>query len=86
MEKDLVDKPELVTKIMFFEDGKTSWFNENGEQMPKLQNSWIELYFKFLKNEGVDPLNVEYILPNGMSAKPFQIDSGYNWKIKQSSE
>jgi hypothetical protein len=68
--------------IHFFANGNTMAFDKNGEQIPKLQQSWFLLYLKFLESEGIDVISPKYTLPNGRSAAPFKTDGGkYNWQI-----
>lgn len=72
--------------IIFWPNGNTSCTDKNA-QVPKMQVSWIQLYFQFLEEHGVDPTKQTFILPDGMEAIPFVIDRGeykghYNWKVQ----
>jgi len=66
-------------EVLFFSNGNTA-FLKNGKQEPKLQESWLMLYVKFLEEKGIDPLEGTYALPDGI-AKIFKTDSGYNWRF-----
>lgn len=66
---------------MFLWNGNTAFF-ENGEQNSKYQMSWVKLYFEFLEKQGLNPLEVIYILPNGRKAKAIKkTDGGYTWDM-----
>ncbi|HUX56233.1 MAG TPA: hypothetical protein VMV77_04620 [Bacteroidales bacterium] len=71
-----------MKNIYFFANGNSSVFI-NGEQMPVLQEAWIQLFFKYLVEKGYDPLDFEIKMPNGSSAKAFKTSDGnFNWEIK----
>ena len=67
-------------KAIFFPNGNTRYFDQNGQQVPELQQSWLLLYVEFLKSKNIDPLTIEYELPNG-KARLFKTDDGYNWQF-----
>lgn len=68
-------------KIIFFDNGNTAVFDENGRQCADLQTPWLLAFVEFLTRMGEDAENFDIILPNGRKAKIFKIDSGYNWRI-----
>lgn len=70
-----------MKKVIFFSNGNTAVFDEQGEQVPSLQEGWFRLFLDFLKMHGVNPLDAEYTLPNGQKAKPFKTKTGYNWEV-----
>ena len=73
---------------------KTIYFMPNGisavfidtKQVPNLQESWIQLFFKHLLENGYDPLDFDIVMPDGKKAKAFKTEDGYNWKIKSPQE
>lgn len=68
-------------KVVFYPNGLTGAFR-NGEQVPELQESWFQLYLLELVRQGIDPEEVEFILPCGDGASVFETsEGGYNWKI-----
>ncbi len=71
-------------KVFLFNNGNSAFFDEKGEQVPELQRSWFLLYVVFLKEKGIDPTEVDFMLPCGR-AKIFEIPEehggGYNWRI-----
>ena len=67
-------------EVLFFHNGNTAYL-EHGKQVPELQNSWFELYIKFLEEKGIDPLDGTYKLPAG-DAEIFKTEDGYNWRFK----
>ena len=70
-------------KVIFFQNGNTAVINEeNNEQVPELQKSWLLLFAEFLEDKGIDPTEVSYLLPQGRKAEVFKIPGGYNWRIK----
>jgi hypothetical protein len=66
--------------IYFFPNGNTAVFNEEGEQVPALQESWILLYVKHLEAAGIDPTQCEVMMPDGYRARIFRTEEGYNWE------
>jgi len=72
---------EKKMKCMFFCNGNTMFF-KNENQVPKLQKSWLKLYLEFLEKQGINPLEVEFDLPDRKEAIPFKTTSGdYGWEI-----
>ena len=70
-----------IKEILFFQNGNTCVFDENGKQIPKLQTSWLLLYIDFLKNKGIKPEGLKVVLPSAKAATIFKIKDGYNWKF-----
>lgn len=68
-------------KATFFNNGNTMFFNDKGEQVPELQQSWFLMYIKFLVKQGIDPINVEYEMPDGQKPEPFKTEDSYNWRF-----
>jgi len=57
-----------IKKVFFFSNGNTGTFDEQGIQIPELQESWFRLYIKFLKETGYtdNELNkIDFIFPHG---------------------
>ncbi len=70
--------------IMFFPNGNTCVFDETGEQIAELQQSWLLLFVKFLEEKGINPDGKIVEMPNGRKAKIFKTDNGYNWTFEVS--
>ena len=69
-------------QVIFANNGNTMVFNESGKQMPELQRSWLLLFMDFLKKNSIDPIKVDFTLPSGWKAEPFECSDGsYNWRI-----
>lgn len=57
-------------KLMFFDNGNTAVFNEQGEQIPELQQPWIRIFMRWLQSEGVEPGELKNItMPGGKRAE-----------------
>ena len=73
-------------KIIMFGNGNTFAADENGEQIPELQKSWLQLYCEFLEKNNINPAGIDFDLPMG-HAKIFNCkdeDTGetwYNWQM-----
>jgi len=59
------EESKSVERVIFFPNGNTMCFDDDGEQVPRLQRSWFMLYVAFLESKGIDPLTVKYELPEG---------------------
>lgn len=68
-------------EVAFFANGNTAVFDDNGDQIPKLQKSWLLIFAEFLKEKGFDPLEIKFSMPNGGYAELFEIPDGYNWRF-----
>lgn len=69
-------------RVMFFGNGNTMVFDEEGLQIPELQQSWFTLFVKFLEEKGINPSELSYVLPTGQEAELFKTSEGnWNWKI-----
>ena len=68
--------------VIFFPNGNTAVFDEDGKQIPQLQKSWILLFAEHLRDQNIDPLKADYTMPDGSSASLFKTSDGsYNWRI-----
>ncbi len=67
--------------VIFFENGN-SYASDGNEQITELSESWIKLFFNYMVEQGYDPLDFTFSLPNGRQAKAFETEYGYNWEIK----
>ena len=74
----------MTKEIIFFANGNTFVKDENGQQIPELQQSWFRLYLEFLESKNINPLDFDFILPNNPPARviPFKIENGWNWDYK----
>lgn len=63
-------------KIIFYSNGNVAVFRNN-EQVPILQKSWFMLFVGFLVNVGLDPTQIDFILPDGKKAKISKTEKGY---------
>ena len=73
-----------IKKIMFFANGNTAAFDENGQQIPSVQYGWFPLFIEHLQNDlgySLDDLcDVDIQLPHGDHAILFKTQNGFNWK------
>ena len=68
--------------VIFFPNGGTGAFNKDGIQIPKVAKSWIVVYADYLLSIGLDPLDVDFELPDGKNAKiRIKPDSDYTWEV-----
>lgn len=69
-------------EVLFYPNGSTAVFKDN-EQVPKLQKGWFLLFVEFLRKEGLDPTQINFILPDGKKAKVAKTSEGdYNRSIE----
>lgn len=71
---------------MIFSNGSVAVFDEDGQQIPELQEPWMVLWFRFLESKGVDPATIPdiAIIVNGrnMHVRPFRTtDGGWSWRL-----
>lgn len=71
-----------MKKVLLFPNGNTAVFDENGEQVPGAQASWILLVANFLKKHEIEPTEAEYTMPDGTKVEVFKVKHGYNWRPK----
>jgi len=65
-----------ITNVMFFPNGNTAAFDEEGKQVPVLQQSWLELFLKLMVFEGYDPADTIFMLPTGVEGKMVKSKAG----------
>jgi len=83
-----------IAEVMFFPNGNTAVFDQEGEQIPELQSPWLrvaieaigDLSYTVAGKRGVDGQidwdKVKILLPDGRKAKIFETDEGWNWSIE----
>lgn len=74
-----------MKRILFFGNGITAAFDEDGAQISTLQEPWLGKYLEFLEASGEDVTTFEFTMPNGYTAKPYRTESGWNWQIEELS-
>jgi len=68
-------------KVIFFPNGNTIVF-EKGKQVPDLQESWFMLYVGMVAAYGLDPTQMEFVMPNATRAEVIETSQGdFNWRI-----
>ena len=71
-----------VKTIFFFSNGNTAVTNEDGQQVPEFQSSWLLTYVNDMRRLGAEiDENCEILIPGGHRAQLFQTDEGWNWRI-----
>ena len=71
-----------IKSVMFLPAGGTAVFDDGGQQMPELQESWLLLWAKHAESLGYDVTEIkEILLPSGMSARLIKTEDGYNWRL-----
>lgn len=69
-------------KVIFFPNGNTVVF-KGGEQVPDLQESWFRLYVGMVAAYGLDPTQIEFVMPDARRAEVVETEEGgFNWRIK----
>ncbi len=63
-------------EIMFFNNGNTVAFDDDGAQIPDLQDPWIIVFAEHLKSKGVDPTKIRYGMQDCEEATVFQVAEG----------
>jgi hypothetical protein len=72
----------VPVEVFFFPNGNTA-VCVDGQQVPKLQRSWLLMFVEFLKESGVDPLTAKFNLPDRSVVTMFETGEGnYNWRIE----
>lgn len=72
-----------MNTVLFFGNGNSAFFDENNRQVPEIQESWLLLYIEFLGERGIEPKDVEFIMPDGTKWEVFETGAGYNWRPKK---
>lgn len=68
-------------KVLFLPNGNTAVFSQKGRQIPRLQQPYILMFASFLEESEVDPLDVEFTMPDGAVVRLFKTPTGYNWQF-----
>ncbi len=70
-------------KVIFFPNGNTVVF-KRGQQVPDLQASWFMLYVGMVAAYGLDPTQIEFVMPDTSRAKVVETkEGGFNWCIEE---
>ena len=74
----------MIKSLTFFPNGAVLIFDETGEQVPELQQGWMELYFDYLEKEGIDPTTIEIkaVLNDGEWKKIILSKGKFGWSYK----
>lgn len=76
--------------IVLLPNGGVSARDEDGEQIPDLCYSWIQLYLEYLERQGIDPLPIymEARMNDGRwkQIKPQFTTNGWNYSIEEKPE
>ena len=67
-------------RVTFFANGNTAVTDED-KQIPELQESWLALFVKYLDENGVDPTEPTYQMPDGNKFSVYKVHNGYNWGL-----
>ncbi len=72
-------------EVMFFANGNTAVFDEKGEQIPKLQRSWLVMFIEMLEKQGFDPTGIIFNTPDARVAHPFikKEDGSWGWEFEK---
>ena len=68
-------------KIMFMTHGLTAVFDDNDQQVPELQESWLKIYAEFFESKGYDPVDHDFELSNRKHVKFHRTEDGLNFSI-----
>ena len=72
----------MIKEVIFMRNGNTAVFDEDGEQIPELQESWFLKYIDFLKKGGINPGFIEkinFVFPDMRVAE--YLKDVNNWKF-----
>ncbi len=73
-------KPDSIN---FFSNGATMVFDDDGEQILELQNSWFRNIIQKMIDDGVDLFECDITMPNGRKVELISLKDGdWNWKSK----
>ncbi len=74
-----------VARVMIFSNGNMVVGDADGEQMPELQKSWMEMICEHFEAHGVDPSEIPLIesMGEGLQFKPFRVEGGWNWSVER---
>lgn len=76
--------PQLIQpkEVLFFPNGNTAVFDEDDQQIPELQESWLRVFVEFLESKSVDPLKCRFQMPGRAIARLFKTEEGrWNWRF-----
>ena len=73
----------MIKIIMFFMNGNTAVTDENGQQIPEYQQSWMIKYLESTGKPLEEFIDTLLILPDGQRARLFKTDEGFNWNIER---
>lgn len=66
-------------KVIFFPNGSTAAF-EHGLQVRDLQESWFMLYVGMVAAYGLDPTQMEFVMPDATRVKVVEAEAGsFTW-------
>ena len=69
-------------KVTFYSNGNTTAFKD-GAQVPELQIPWFLLYIQELVRQGVDPTEVEFVMPSGPTPNVINVSGDvYSWSFE----
>jgi len=71
-----------MKRVIFWPNGNSMVFGDDGEQIGELQEPWVKLSAEYLATNGYNPEEFELCLPDGRKARYFKTESGYNWDIE----
>jgi len=69
-----------IKEIIFMSTGLTAVFDQNGQQIAELQESWFRLYLDFLKEKGISGKQIEEVQINTSGGSLKYISKHKNWK------
>ena len=67
--------------VFIFSNGNIAVTDKNGEQVPELQKSVVQMMCERLLNAGYDPTEFEFNLQRSGTATVFRTKDGWNWKF-----
>jgi len=80
-----MDMKDKIKSVFFFPNGNTACFNEKGEQVAELQESWFLMWVKYAESLGYNTSDLKEIrLPSGNAELLTFHDEGkkvFNWKL-----
>ncbi len=78
----MTNKKEIPTNVYIFDNGMISCRDQNGNQIPELQHSFISRWLEEAENKGYDLSQIKSFKIAGSDVIPIKIEGGWNYKLE----
>lgn len=69
----------MELNAFLFANGMSAVYNHYGHQVTELQESWFLLFVSHLEAHGIDPQQVKFHMPQGLTVRVTKTEDGYNY-------